>query len=60
MAVSNIMIKPNKSIISLKIWYNNMSSFLLQNTIQLTLLGNGHALMLACSTTDFQKLLFSQ
>ena len=33
------MIKPNKSIISLKIWYNNMSSFLFQNTIQLSLLG---------------------
>ena len=39
MAVSNIMIKPNKHIISLKIWYNHMSSFLFQSTIQLTLLG---------------------
>ena len=47
MAVSNIMIKPNKRIISLKI------SFLFQNTIQLTLLGNGHASVLTCSTQDF-------
>ena len=33
MLVSNIMIKPNNSIISLKIWYNGMSSILLENTI---------------------------
>ena len=39
------MIKPNNSIISLKIWYNVMSSFLLQNTlipIQLTLHHRSH------------------
>ena len=35
MVVSNIMMKPNNT---LKIRYNNMSSFLFQNTIQLTLL----------------------
>ena len=45
MPVSNIMIKPHKSIISLKIWYNGRSSFLFQNTIipiQVTLLGMHH------------------
>ena len=30
--VSNIMIKPNNSISSLKIWYNHRPSFLFQNT----------------------------
>ena len=33
------MIKTKQQYISLKIWYNNMSSFLFQNTVQLTLLG---------------------
>ena len=41
------MIKPNNRIISLKIWYNSMSSFLLQNTIipiQVTLHHCSHVL----------------
>ena len=44
MAESNIMIEPNNSIISLKIWYNGVSSFLFQNTIpiQVTLFGMHH------------------
>ena len=39
------MIEPNNSIISLKIWYSGMSSFLFQNTIipiQVTLFGMHH------------------
>ena len=45
MPESNIMIEPNNSIISLKIWYNGVSSCLFQNTIiriQVTLFGMHH------------------
>ena len=45
MPESNIMIEPNNSIVSLKIWYNGVSSFLFQNTIipiQVTLFGMHH------------------
>ena len=45
MPESNIMLEPNNSMISLKIWYNGVSSFLFQNTIipiQVTLFGMHH------------------
>ena len=43
--------KPNNSIISLRIWYNNMSSFLFQNTESANF--EGYASMLTSSNTDY-------
>ena len=52
----NIMVEPNNSIISLKIWYNGMSSFLFQNTIipiQVTLFGMHHYSHVLHVPTDY-------
>ena len=55
MPISNIMIKPNNTIINLKIWYNCMSPFLFQYKNPYSSNFAGHASLLSCPITEFFK-----